>query len=360
MSKSVIKFRLYPNKSQKAKLFAQFAKHCELYNYCLKERVETYKLTGESPSSYEQMSSNIPKFREGINVTSAQQTVRRLDKSFSNFFRRVKAGVKPGFPRFKGRLDSMDFTAGDGAGMRKERFYVQGVGLIKIIKHRELPKYSRISVKYSNGQFFAAFTVEALPKALEPSEKKIGLDFGLKTFITTSDGAKYDSPKFLKQSLSKLQMASRKRDKFEKGTLERRKRNFRVRNICRKVSNQRLDFNHKLANKFIAENGVIVIEDLDTQKLSSGPIRNVNRTYSDVSWGQFTQMLSYKAANAGRKLIRVNPSNTSRTCNKCGKIHNMTVKDRVMDCDCGHKECRDINAAKNILGLGLQSLLIKD
>lgn len=282
-----------------------------------------------------------------------EQTVRRLDKAFRNFFRRCKSGEKPGFPRFKNRFNSLDFTAGDGVKVKGKKLYIQHIGDVKIILHRELPKYSQVTVKYQNGQFFATFIVEAKLKTFEPSDKNLGIDFGLKTFITTSDGEKIDSPKFLKRSLKQLKRLSSKYSQQTKGTAKRQKYGRAlVKKHC-KIANQRADFNHKLANQLIEQNGLIAIENLDIQKLSSGEISNVNRTYNDVSWAQFAQMLTYKAANAGRKIVRVNPANTSKTCHNCGKIHTLSLEDRIISCECGYTEDRDVNAAKNILALGL-------
>lgn len=356
---SVVKFRLYPNKSQKRELFRQLSKHCELYNFCRQERIDTYEKTKTSPSGIDQIKVNVPKFKDRANVSSLQQTVRRVDKAFQNFFRRVKQGQKPGFPRYKKQLNSIDFTAKDGVKVkgkeRKGKLYVQHIGDIKMVCHRSLPEYSRVTVKYQAGQFYASFTIEAPLRVLERSDKTIGLDFGLKTFVTTSEGKQIDSPKFLRQSLKRLKKACSKRDKLQKGSIERRKKAKTVRVIYRKVTNQRLDFNHKLANGLVKENGLIAIEDLDIRKLSSSNISNVNRAYNDVSWAQFAQMLTYKAESAGRKVIRVNPSNTSKTCHNCGKVHILSLEDRIISCECGHIEDRDVNAAKNILALGLMS-----
>ena len=363
--KSVIKFRLYPNKSQRRELFRQFDKHCELYNYCRNERIETYKLTKTSPSCIDQIKSNVSKFKDKTNVSSLQQTVRRVDKSFQNFFRRIKHKQTLGFPRYKKRLNSIDFTARDGIKIinneykRKLKLYVQHVGNIKMIAHRSLSTnaYSRVTIKYQNGQFFASFIINSPIKTLPLNEKSIGLDFGLKTFITTSDGNKIDNPKFLKRNLKRLKQTASKRDKYEKGSHIRNKKNRIVRNIYRKITNQRSDFNHKLANNFIENYGTIIVENLDLRKLSDTEISNVNRTYNDVSWEQFSRMLQYKAANAGRQFVRVNPRNTSKTCHGCGKIHDLTLNDRTFTCQsCGYEQDRDINAARNILTLGLQSL----
>lgn len=356
--KRVVKFRLYPSKRQKHEIFRLLGIHCNLYNYCREERITTYEKTKSSPSWVDQMKTSVPKFKGSINVSSLQQTVRRLDKAFKNFFRRVKSGQKPGFPRFKKRLDSMDFTAGDGIKVKGNQLYIQHVGDVKMVVHRSLPDYSSATIKYQNGQFYVSFVVEVPIKALEPSEKTVGLDFGLKTFITTSDGQKFESPKFLKQSLGKLQKLSRQRSKSTKGTPKYRQKSYQLRNLYRKITNQRQDFNHKLANRFIKDYGTIILEDLTMSELLS-PISNINRTYNDVSWAQFTQMLSYKAVNAGRRVIKVNPRNTSKTCSECGEIdESLTLDKREFSCpSCGHCQSRDANAARNILTLGLQGLV---
>jgi putative transposase len=250
----------------------------------------------------------------------------------------------------------MEFTAGDGVKIKGKKLYVQFCGDIKIIAHRELKDYSRVIIKYQNGQFFACFITEMPIKTFCQTNKSVGLDFGLKTFVTTSDGEKIDSPKFLKRSLKRLSKAVSKRDKQVKGSKEHKANSRVVQKIFTKITNQRADFNHKLANRLVKENDVIAIEDLNIRKLSSGQISNINRTYNDVSWNQFAQMLAYKAENAGRECVKVNPRNTSKTCHDCGKIHDLTLENREMNCECGNHQCRDINAAKNILTLGLQSL----
>ena len=334
--------------------------HKELYNFCLDERIKSYKEIQKSPSCFDQITTNIPKFKNLTNTTSMRETIRRLENAFQSFFRRIKQGIKPGFPRFKKLLNSIDFVSGDGAKIKGKRLYVQHVGDIKIILHQELPKHSHIIVKHQKGQWFASFTIDAPIKTLFPSLKTIGLDFGLKTFITTSDGDKINSPKYLKRSLQRIKKASSRRDKCEKGSSERKAKSKIVSNIFRKITNQRADFNHKLSQDIVSQYGTIIIEDLDIKKLSSGDIKNINRTYADVSWAQFAQMLTYKAEHAGRNFICVNPANTSKACHKCGKLHDLTLDDRVIACECGYANDRDVNAAKNILRLGLQSLELKN
>ena len=352
------KARLYPNKSQKRELFRQFAVHCELYNYCLTEKIETYEKTGKSPSCFDQIKANVPKFKNNCNVASMQQTVRRLDKTFGSFFRRVKKGEKPGFPRYKKTFKSLDFRKGDGAKIIGSRLRIQNVGSIKMVNHRNVVDYTRVTIKYEHGDWYAIFSVESVPVTYEPSDKAIGIDFGLQTFAATSDGVKYFSPKPLRENIKALTKAQSKRDKAPKGSEERRQRNKALRYLHRYINNVRKDWNHKLSRKLVKENGTIVIENLSLKDLQS-EISNINRAYRDVAWGEFVSMLDYKAENAGRLVFKVNPAYTSQTC-QCGAITPHTLKERTFLCgQCGGTADRDVNAARNILALGLQGRPLK-
>ena len=348
------KFRLYPNKTQAKELFRQFDIHCALYNYCLAEKVAVYENTGESLSHFQQMKVNIPKFKDNCNSSSLQQTIRRLDKTFDSFFRRFENGEKPGFPRFKSHFKSIEFVKGDGSKIIGSRLRIQHVGLIKMISHRAMTDYSRVSIRYEYGHWYASFCAESPSVDYGASDKEIGIDFGLKTFATTSDGDKYLSPKPLKDNLKNLSKTQSRHDKAEKGSKERAAKSKVLRNINRYIKNVRRDWNNKLSLKIVKENGLIVIEDLSVKDLQS-KFSNINRAYCDVAWNQFTHMLSYKAENAGRVFIKVNPAYTSQLC-QCGAITPHTLKKRTFTCgQCGDTADRDVNAARNILALGLQS-----
>lgn len=342
-------FRLYPTKSQKREIFRQFDIHKNLYNFCLKERKTTYEKTKKSPSGIDQIKANVSKFKDNCNTSSLQQTVRRLDKSFQNFFRRVKQGQTPGFPRFKSRFDSIEFVAGDGARKKGDFTYVQHVGMIKTIFHRRFPEYSRVTISYKQGRFFASYSCDYIQGA-SPKDGIVGIDFGFKTFVVTSDGEKIQSPKFLKKRLKTLKRLQRQKEKSEKGSIKCKKIGFKIRNTHRKITDQRKDWNHKLSRSLVNRYGTIVIEDISLESLKS--FAASNRTMGDIAWAQFTQMLDYKAASAGGKVIRVDPSYTSQDCSTCGKRHDLTLKDRVMPC-CQRLD-RDVNAAKNILQKGFE------
>lgn len=356
--KSVIKIRLYPTKRQKQVILSQLDIHKDLYNLCLEERKKAYETDKTSITCYDQIKSKVPKLTGTSNASAMQQTVRRLDKAFGNFFRRIKNKENPGYPRFKQKLDSIDYCYGDGCKIRKNtlkgKVYFQYIGEIKAIVHREINLPSRCSLKYSNGDFYACFTVDAVIKTPVKTNKSVGLDFGLKTFLVTSDNQFIQNPKFHRQNQDKLSKLQSQRSQV-KTKQDYQNKTCQIQKTWKGIINRRHDFNHKLANSLLSQYDTICLEKLSVQNLTS-KIKNVNRTYRDVCWNQFTNILAYKAANAGKQLIFVNPTNTSRTCSNCGIIHDLTLQDRILTCSCGTTINRDYNAACNILRLGLQSL----
>jgi putative transposase len=351
--KTVLQVRLYPNKTQKKELFRQFEINCELYNYCLQEKIDSYKDTGTSPSCFDQIKAHALKFKQNTNSTSLHQTIRRLDKAFSAFFRRVKSGETPGYPRFKKKIKSLDFKIGDGSKIVGNKLRIQHVGSIKMVNHRNVTKFSRVTVKFVHGDWYAFFVCEKELEILPPSQSAIGLDFGLKTFVATSNGEKISSPMPLRANIKKLAKMASRRDKAPIKSKERKRLNRVLRNLHRRILNIRTDFNHKLSRKLVNQYGIIVIEDLAIEELKT-EISNINRTYDDVAWGQFSSMLTYKAANAGRSCVKVNPAFTSQTCS-CGARTPHDLSKRLFRCGaCGREADRDVNAAQNILALGLQ------
>jgi putative transposase len=193
------------------------------------------------------------------------------------------------------------------------------------------------------------------PENVIKTALSVGIDFGLKMFLTLSTGEKIDSPKFHKQSLKEEAKVHRRIHKAKKGSYLRNKHKKSLAKIRRKTSNRRMNFNHKISRKIVNNFDVICVENIDLTKMTSD-VKNINRTYRDVAFGQFREFLTYKAENAGKILVKVNPQNTTKECYNCGKLVDKTLKDRVHQCECGYIEDRDINAAKNILRRGLASL----
>lgn len=356
--KKSFKYRLFTNKTQETKLAGLFNSARFLYNCGLEHRIVCYKQWHKSVNYYDQANTlkEIRSFDEGIaqlNFSASQNILRQLDKAFQAFFRRIKSGDKPGFPRFKGidYFHSITFpTYGDGIKLKKGKLYIQNVGSVRINLHRDIEgTIKTVTIKKQNGRFYASFSCDEVPQNILPaSTKEIGIDVGIKAFVVMSDGEAIDNPKYLKQSETKLKetqsLYSKKRSKDLKRKLSR---------LHKKVGNQRKDFQHKLSRKIVDEFGFIFVEKLQPKEMVKSNFRVLNKYINDAAWTQFFDFLSYKAENAGRTLIKVNPKNTTQACSGCGKIVPKDLGVRIHNCPhCGLVLDRDLNAAINIYRLG--------
>jgi putative transposase len=355
--RTAFKYRLFTNKTQQAKLESLFDAARFLYNCALEQRIVCWKQWRKSINYYDQANTlkEIRSFNEGIanlNYSASQDILRRLDKSFQAFFRRIKCGDTPGFPRFKGRdrFDSITFPAyGDGIRLKNGKLYIQNVGSVRIKLHRNLEgKIKTVTIKRQNGHFYACFSCDDVPQNILPaSADAIGIDVGIKSFAVMSNGETVDNPKHLKQSEEKLKDLQRKHSK--KHTRKTRKALSR---LHEKVSNQRSDFHHKLSRKIVNSFGLICVEKLQPSKMLNS-FKVLNKFINDAAWSQFFNDLRYKAEGAGRAFVEVNPKNTTQACSACGKIVPKDLSVRVHKCPfCGLILNRDYNAALNILGAG--------
>lgn len=353
----VKQIQILPTKAQIRLIDEQIEEHRNLYNSCLAIKIGAYQFDKTSISAFDLIKSEIPPLKANgakSNYSSLQQTLRRLQKTYSAFFKR---GF--GFPRFKNRdrFKSIEFSAyGDGYKVRRNKLYIFNVGEIKCMHHDFPEKIKRMTLSRKAGQYYASFTYEEEKTAkVERTDKAVGIDFGLKTFLATSDGELIDSPKFHKISLREESKVHRRIHRAELGSKERRKHKKSLAKIRRKIANRRKNFNHQVSRQLVNRYDILVVEDMNLNDLLTD-IKNVNRTYRDVAFGQFRLFLSYKAESAGKRFIKVDPYNTTQECSCCGRLVYKTLDDRIHDCPCGHVEDRDINAAKNILRRGLSSL----
>jgi len=282
--------------------------------------------------------------------------LRRLDKSFKAFFRRVKTGDKAGFPRFKGRdrLASITFpTYGDGIKVKGNHLYVQNVGLLKIKMHRILAgEINTAAIKRECGKWYVVFsnTVEIEP--LPVSDKIVGIDVGLNSFVVTSDGNFIENPRYLREAQKKLRVAQRSVSRKKKGSHNRRKAVSLLAKKHLHVKRQRADFAHKVADNLIKVYGGIAVEDLKIKNMQRN--HHLALSISDAGWGQFLSILAYKAEYAGRQFIQVNPNGTSQRCSRCGATVPKTLSIRIHRCPCcGLTIDRDFNSALDIKRLGL-------
>lgn len=354
----VSKFRIYPTKAQETSLNFQLQGHLEVYNEARTEKESQYALSGKSDSCFSQIKAIIPPLRissiavSKCSYSSLQQTVRRLHKAYAEFFKGVRKR-----PRHKKSFDSIEYgKLGDGWKIKNGQLYIFNVGNIYINKYKA-SEFTGLVIKKSNGKWFVSFLDKKVPvsKCNHP-KNTVAIDFGIKTFITTSTGQKIETPRFLKRTSRNLEKLKRQKEFCKKsGNLKRLKKKSKAfGKVHEKVANQRKDFLHKLSNDFVKNNGLIVIEDLAI-KSWVGDIKASNAKIHDTGIGMFVTYLTYKAESAGTVLKKVSPAYTSQTCSCCGNRKELSLSDRIYDCKCGHKEDRDINAAKNILALGLES-----
>ena len=355
--KKTFKYRLNGNKATFAKADDWLHKCRWLYNTALSLRESAYKQNRGHISCYDQI-NQLPEMKDvapeykNISSQTLQDVLERLDKAYKAFFRRVKkGGEKPGYPRFKGR-DRYDTFVLKNTGWRLEgrNLIIKNLGKFKLRLSRPIDgDIKTIAIHRENNKWYTCFSCDNVPeKRLPKSDKTIGLDVGIKSYLTDSEGNKVDNPKFLKNKLAELRVKQRKLDRAQKWSNRRKETKFSLSRCYEKVRNQRNDFLHKLANSYIKNNGIIYVENLQINNM----VKNhcLARDISDCSWGKFFNLLSYKAEEAGRELIKVNPRNTSKKCSACGAInHNLKLCDRMWVCMvCGAVHDRDHNGAKNI------------
>ena len=286
-----------------------------------------------------------------------QDVSMRVDRAFKAFFRRVKAGENPGYPRFKGkgRYDSFTYPQ-YGFKLEGGRLHLSKIGDVRIVLHRPIEgTIKTLTIRRSStGKWYACFSVEYDPSPAPQKETVVGIDVGLESFATLSNGEKIENPRFFRTDEKALAKAQRRLSKAEKATPERMKARRIVAHIHERIANRRLNFAHQTSRKVVDRFGTIVFEDLNIIKMEQN--HHLAKSIADVAWNQFITITESKAEEAGSRVILVNPRNTSQMCARCGMIVAKTLSDRVHTCPhCGLVMDRDQNAAINIMRLGLQS-----
>lgn len=357
------KYRLYPTEQQAQALSDILQAGCWLYNAALHFRRKRWQESRHSVTYYEQAamwrdwrneegsSSEDENPLRMLNMSAGQQVLRRLDSAFREFFQ-----GKRGYPRFKEstRFNSVNYKPGDGSRIKGRKLYVQNAGLITVRWHRELPdgKLKNIILLRKPSGWYICLQIELPdPEPGQHTGPAVGIDMGITHALALSDGATFDSPKHLQQSLAKLRRLQRKVARRKKGSKRRRKAVRQLAKQQEHIANQRRDWWHKVTRQLVDTYGTIVLEDLNLSfMLQNG---NLARSAHDVSLGLFRELLDYKAIEAGVEIVTVNPAHTSQACSDCGCIVPKKLSVRVHHCpDCGLILDRDINAARNILSAG--------
>lgn len=395
-------YRLYPTKQQ-ARLLARHLEECRwLWNTLLAERKQVWEDRQETVDYYEQK-AELPLLKaserpslKAVHSQVLQEVVLRLKKAFDAFYRRLKAGEEPGYPRFKGRgrMDSLTYPQwGNGISLSASgmRLLVSKVGDLKMILHRPLegkPKTATLR-RTPTGKWFVSIACEWEPAPLPATGKAAGIDLGLTPFATTSDAQTISTPRFFSQEEQALAKAQRKhqtaldahqavrsavtkRGQAEQPDLdakalwqwvsampeeqaawqERQRRRQVVARVHERIRWRRDNFAHQQSRQVVNTYDLITTEDLAIPKMvTNSPLA---KSILDAAWRRFASLVACKAAWAGRQHVAVNPAYTSQDCSACGhRKHDLTLADRIYHClACGLIIDRDLNAALNILARG--------
>ncbi len=336
-----------------------------LYNHLLEQRRNAYEQTGKGLSLYDQHGT-LPELKHGrteltiVHSQVLQNVAVRIDLAFKAFFRRVKAGETPGYPRFRGRdrYDSFMYPQWDkSCKIEGDRIYLPKIGHVRIVLHRPLqgtPKTCTLR-RTPTGKWFATIVCETEAAPLPPLATQVGVDVGLHSFATLSTGEAIDNPRFFRRGEKALKKAQRRLSKETKGTPAYRKRKRVMAHVHERIASQRRDFAHQQSRILVNRFGLIAVEDIQVNRMVHNHC--LAKSIHDAGWSEFLQYLSYKAADAGREFAATNPAYTSQTCSRCGHRQPMPLSERVFTCPCcGLELGRDHNASLNILALGLQSL----
>jgi putative transposase len=383
------RFRLRPTTRQHVALGQCLASHRELYNAALQERRDAWRLRGTSVS-YVDQSAQLKRIREvrpdvaTWSFSSQQATLRRLNRAFAGFFRRVHAGETPGYPRFKSahRFDSVEWPK-DGDGCRWQpdtrRVYLQGIGQVKVTVHRQVHgRVKTLQVRREGRRWLLVLSCDEVPtRRLEPSRAAVGIDLGIASFATTSDGEHVPNPRRVRVAAAGLGAAQQVLARKQWGSNNRRKARATVAARHRKLANQRRNFHHHAARALVARYGLLVVEDLKVANMVRRPAprpdpdqpgrflpnraaakTGLNRSIHDAGWARFVSILRAKAEEAGRVVIVVDARHTSDGCEACGHTAKENrASQAVFSCrGCGHTVDADEHAARNILWAGLARL----
>ncbi|SMO91895.1 RNA-guided endonuclease InsQ/TnpB family protein [Melghirimyces algeriensis] len=348
------KFKLEPTKGQADKITWTLSMCRWLYNSMLEQRKFAYGKRGISLNYNKQanelpaLKKEIPEFKQ-IQSQVLQHVAKRLDFAFQSFFRRLKKGENPGYPRFQGknRYDSFTYPQ-SGFKLEGKFLKLSKIGNVRIKLHRQMEgNIKTCTIKRKNGKYYACFSCEMEALKQATTGKQVGIDLGVKHLAITSDGEFFEHPKYLRKSERKIKYLQRMVSRRKKGSNRRQKAVALLAKAWEQISNRRRDTAHKISRFLVNEYDLIVFEDLKITNMVKN--HSLAKSIHDASWGMLIQFTTYKAEWAGKSVELVDPRNTSQACSKCGQIVKKTLKERTHRCSCGYVADRDVNAAKNIL-----------
>lgn len=368
------KYRIYPNESQRDQIARTLGCCRFVYNRALDVKKTAYSETGKSIATND-LIKMIPAWKRDpetswlaqVDSMALQQSIRDLDRAYKNFFRRVREGGKPGFPKFKSRRHArQSYRTNGGKVLDRNHIALPKLGTVRAKVSRPLQgRFISVTVSLdAAGRYFATFLCIDVPSKDAPAtDREVGIDLGVETLATLSDGTKIENPRHLKKYERKLareqrrlsrRKGARKGEKQSRRYLKQRKR---VARIHANIADARTDALHKVTTMLADENQVLCMEDLNAKGMMKN--HHLAKAVTDASFGEFARLLEYKCAERGRSLVKIGrfyPS--SKTCSACGhRLDALPLSVRSWDClACGAHHDRDVNAARNILTEGKRIL----
>ena len=353
------RYPLRQTKDQEAILDAWRVACQRLYNAALEERRDAWRKQRVSITRIDQQ-KELTQLRAtdqewaAIPAWVERSALARLEEAFRGFFRRVKSGQTPGFPRFRSRdrYDSFDFGS-CVPRVENSRVNIPKLGMVKFHKYREMRgKVKLVRIGRSARGWYVSFVcdVGAAPEKVAV-RSTVGIDVGLEAFATLSNGERVDNPRFGREAQEDLARRQRSLARKKRGSMSRGRATLLVARAYERIRNQRQDFARKLACDLFSRFDLIAHEDLAISRMVHG---NLAKSIHDAAWGQFLGALQSKAENAGKWCVPVDPRGTSQTCPQCGTVAKKELSEREHRCDCGFSAHRDHAAALVILGRGLR------
>lgn len=355
------KFRVVPNKTQEVLLNKTFGCVRWYWNNQVSIFNSFDKETNPDPlfKTSTQLRQEVEWLKE-ISAAAIQQKEQDFKEFKKQFFSKSRK-AKVGRPSFKKKSNRQSYRLPNQKfKIIGDKIQLEKIGKVKLILDRQIPegvKFMSVTIsKTPTGKYFVSVLVEENIEPKAKTNKTIGIDVGLKTFATQSDGTEISNPKWFRESQSKLRTAQKHLSRKKLGSKRRQKQRIKVARIHEKVSNQRNHFLHNYSTQLVKNFDVIVVEDLNVKGMVKN--RKLSKSISDAGWSKFFFMVEYKSEWYGKSFIKIDrwfPS--SKTCFECGTVkQDLKLSDREWTCECGNHILRDPNAAKNIERVGVETL----
>lgn len=356
------RYPLYPTKVQETLLDNWLAKACSLYNAALEQRRDAWKKIRKSVSLFEQgrdlteLRSSFPDFAE-VPQRVLRSSLRRVDLAFKGFFRRVKSGDKPGYPRFKSKNQFNSFSIGESCNFNASHVELfKKIGAVKFHYYREIKgELKNVIVLREGGKWFVLFQCDLGCAPLKITPKTlVGIDVGLTSLAVLSNGEIIKNPRYFKAEEKRLARRQQHVSRCKMGSKRRAKAKNLIGKSYGRLKDLRENNSRQIAQNLYKKWDAIALEDLDLNNLNQ---KNLAKYTTDAAWSRLRNALARKAESAGKHLVLVDPKFTSQTCSACGVVKKKKLSERAHKCPCGFSTSRDHNAAINIAKLGFTALV---